>query len=249
VVEQLDTAGLNPAAFGMGVGVPPLAPFGIDAIPVSCNIIGMSGPKMIGPQIREMLSEGSRYSDITKTLGVSKGSVSYHARRYGFSNRPRQRKYDWTKVTEAIEAGANYSDCNRIFGCSHGAFYRALQEKLIPKPKKRRSHRYKSPDELSKVLTGSSGRGPRFRMKKKLLDEGILEYRCAICGLDTWMGSILPLRLDHIDGDGKNFTISNIRLLCGNCDSQQPTFCHRNWKRATGGMEDASVLGTGVLET
>ena len=65
-------------------------------------------------------------------------------------------------------------------------------------------------------------------IKSKLIREGILEKKCISCGLDKWLGEELPLRLDHIDGDCGNFVIDNLRLLCGNCDSIQDTFAHKN---------------------
>jgi hypothetical protein len=48
------------------------------------------------------------------------------------------------------------------------------------------------------------------------------------CGLSSWRGHPLTLRLDHIDGNPRNYSLLNLRLLCPNCDSQQPTYCHKN---------------------
>lgn len=52
---------------------------------------------------------------------------------------------------------------------------------------------------------------------------------CSICKRHPeWNGSILNLILDHIDGDPYNNNLSNLRLVCPNCDSQLPTFKSRN---------------------
>lgn len=48
-------------------------------------------------------------------------------------------------------------------------------------------------------------------------------YKCQICGLSNWQGHSIPLELDHIDGFPSNNEITNLRWLCPNCHSQQPT--------------------------
>lgn len=52
--------------------------------------------------------------------------------------------------------------------------------------------------------------------------------RCAICRRTTWAGQPMPLVLDHIDGNASNNAVVNLRLVCGNCNMQLPTFAGRN---------------------
>jgi hypothetical protein len=54
--------------------------------------------------------------------------------------------------------------------------------------------------------------------------------KCFLCNLNAsdWHGSPLVLIVDHINGHANDWGISNIRLVCPNCDTQLPTFKARN---------------------
>ena len=62
---------------------------------------------------------------------------------------------------------------------------------------------------------------------KRYLKE-VRGIQCEICGTITWMGKEVPLVLDHIDGHASNSSLSNLRLVCGNCDMQLPTYKKKN---------------------
>jgi hypothetical protein len=51
---------------------------------------------------------------------------------------------------------------------------------------------------------------------------------CAICGITEWRGEPVPLVLDHVNGLSSDWRVSNLRLVCGNCDMLLPTFKSRN---------------------
>lgn len=82
--------------------------------------------------------------------------------------------------------------------------------------------------ELSDILAGKYPQYQTLKLKKRLISEGILVYKCAECGIESWNGKSLTLQLDHIDGNPHNHLLSNLRLLCPNCHSQTDTFCGRN---------------------
>lgn len=66
----------------------------------------------------------------------------------------------------------------------------------------------------------------RACLKKRMLEEGLLESRCYECGQGVeWNGGDLVLVMDHINGVNNDNRIENLRLLCPNCNSQQKTFC------------------------
>jgi len=72
----------------------------------------------------------------------------------------------------------------------------------------------------------------RKRLRKRLIDNGILKYECAICKTGPhWNGNPMPLILDHINGINNDNRLENLRFVCSNCDSQLPTYKSRNIKK------------------
>lgn len=72
---------------------------------------------------------------------------------------------------------------------------------------------------------------PRHCLKKRILSERLLEYKCSCCGqLPVWFGKPLVLILDHINGVNDDNRIENLRFVCSNCDSQLPTYKSKNRK-------------------
>lgn len=53
-------------------------------------------------------------------------------------------------------------------------------------------------------------------------------HKCQICSIATWEGKPVPLIMDHIDGNSENNLLTNLRLICPNCDAQLPTYKSRN---------------------
>jgi hypothetical protein len=52
-------------------------------------------------------------------------------------------------------------------------------------------------------------------------------YACLHCGLSKWLDNDIKLELDHIDGNNKNNSRENLRLLCPNCHSFTDTWRKR----------------------
>lgn len=62
---------------------------------------------------------------------------------------------------------------------------------------------------------------------KKYLIE-LHKGKCQLCNLSEWKNQPIPLVLDHINGDPYNNLLSNLRVICNNCDALEPTFKGRN---------------------
>jgi hypothetical protein len=97
-----------------------------------------------------------------------------------------------------------------------------------------KTHSWTPKRPYAEILVRNSTYRSNMRLKPRLLRDGLLSNRCYECGLEPlWQGKPLALVLDHINGDTADYRIKNLRLLCPNCNSQQPTFAGRNKGRYT----------------
>ncbi len=82
---------------------------------------------------------------------------------------------------------------------------------------------------LAEVLVQNSTYRTTSHQKRRLLKEEVLVNQCHLCASPPlWQGKPLALILDHINGDRSDNCLENLRLLCPNCNSQQPTFAGKN---------------------
>ena len=68
----------------------------------------------------------------------------------------------------------------------------------------------------------------RAVLRRFVLRNNLIPYKCAICGCVEWQGKTLSLELDHINGINNDNRLENLRFLCPNCHSQTTTYGSRN---------------------
>lgn len=89
---------------------------------------------------------------------------------------------------------------------------------------------------LEEVLVENSTYDRR-QLKKRLVEEGLLEYRCRGCGnCGEWNGEPLVLELEHKNGISDDNRLFNLEFLCPNCHSQTNTYSGRNNKGNTSAL-------------
>lgn len=93
---------------------------------------------------------------------------------------------------------------------------------------KGKTHNWAHKIPLENILVRNSTYTSIGTLKKRLLKDCLLEYKCYICGIKDWLTKSLVLQLDHINGDSFDHRILNLRLLCPNCHSQTDNFTGRN---------------------
>lgn len=95
---------------------------------------------------------------------------------------------------------------------------------------------------LSKILVQNSF-VQSYKLKKRLFNEGLKSPACELCGWNQKAkDGRIPLELDHVNGDRHDNRIENLRILCPNCHSLQPTHRGRNKKRRDGGTGIRATL-------
>ena len=71
---------------------------------------------------------------------------------------------------------------------------------------------------------------PRTVLRRTIINEKLIPYKCAICGIVEWNGKNISLELDHINGENNDNKLENLRFLCPNCHSQTITYGSKNKK-------------------
>jgi Zn finger protein HypA/HybF involved in hydrogenase expression len=69
-----------------------------------------------------------------------------------------------------------------------------------------------------------------FKLKNRLITEGLKQHKCECCGITEWMGKPTPIELDHINGNHHDNRLENLRILCPNCHAQTDTYRGKNKK-------------------
>lgn len=151
---------------------------------------------------------------------MTKGTVSYHARRLGEEIDDRcRRRYDWTRIQAYYDEGHSIRECRQAFGFSSRTWDDAAKRGAVTT---RPSFR-----PASEVFAANTRRN-RGHLKVRLLRLGLKDGRCEACGLNVWRGKPLALALHHLNGDRLDNRIENLQILCPNCHSQTSNFSGRN---------------------
>lgn len=150
------------------------------------------------------------------------------------------KKYTLSQLQDAVKSSVSIRQCLQqlnvaAYGGNYSTFSKAvahygidtshftgmnLSGRTLP-PRRR---------PLTELLTLNSSIGSS-KLKRYLLEEEIFQPVCSSCGLTNWLTGLIPLELDHIDGNNSNNELTNLRLLCPNCHALTPTYRGKNKKK------------------
>jgi 5-methylcytosine-specific restriction endonuclease McrA len=174
--------------------------------------------------VGERLARGMSYSQIGRELGMAKATVAYHVRRLGIPARDDFAiRYDWDEVQRAYDSGLSVRECCEKFGFAKATWSKAARREAV------KARPREMPIEV--LLVAGRKQTCRRHLKQRLLDAGLKENRCEECGTTGWRGNPLNMELHHVNGDGKDNRLENIRFLCPNCHSQTDNWGGRGVKR------------------
>lgn len=131
------------------------------------------------------------------------------------------------KLLGLVPAGGNYLQIQKFLR-EHKIDHSHFTGKKWNKGKK---GCFRSKIPLADILVRGSDY-QSFKLKKRLFQEGLKLPACELCGwaVKTADGH-LPLELDHVNGDHRDSRLFNLRILCPNCHSLQPTHRGRKGKK------------------
>jgi DNA-binding CsgD family transcriptional regulator len=187
-------------------------------------------------QVRRLLDMGLAKAEIAQTLGITKSTVSYHARGLGEKVDGRcARRYDWSAIQDWYDLGHSVRECSRRFGFNLASWHDAVRRGAVT------ARPVAMPlDELLKKGVPRN----RNHVKQRLVSAGVKQEHCESCGISEWQGRPLSLALHHVNGDRHDNRLENLRLLCPNCHSQTENFGGRNGRRVREGSGGARSQAT-----
>lgn len=153
-------------------------------------------------EIKNFITSSNTVLEVLRKIGYSNNANGCRSTLFNFCKK--------NNLLKEIEDLKNRSNCQR-------------KEKLLSIDFERKFENDEVFIKNSKYNRGS--------LKKRIIKEHLLEYKCALCGnTGNWNGKELVLQLDHINGINNDNRLENLRFLCPNCHSQTETYSGKSKK-------------------
>lgn len=155
-----------------------------------------------------------------------------------------KRKWTDEQFIEAVKTSPSYAEVMKKIGLKPaGSNYDTVKRKIselgldtshMTGKVWNQGERYRPIKEarpLGEVLVEHSTWINTNNLRKRLLKEGVKEYKCECCGNTEWMGEPIALELHHINGVKDDLRIENLQILCPNCHAFTDNYRGRNMNR------------------
>lgn len=155
-----------------------------------------------------------------------------------------KRKWTDEQFIEAVKTSPSYAEVMKKIGLKPaGSNYDTVKRKIselgldtshMTGKVWNQGKRYRPVKEarpLSEVLVEHSTWINTNNLRKRLLKEGVKEYKCECCGNTEWMGEPIALELHHVNGVKDDLRIENLQILCPNCHAFTDNYRGKNMNR------------------
>ena len=132
-----------------------------------------------------------------------------------------------SEIKDIQSKSRSAAEAARLFGVSYNTYkkyarlYGIFEDLKNPSGLgiKKGSHISHGQHSLDDILEGKHPNYPVWKLKKRLLLNAYLQEKCNNCGFEERRVTDhrVPLVLDFLDGNRKNFKYDNLRMLCFNC--------------------------------
>lgn len=193
-------------------------------------------------QFKELHDKGLSYTEIAKQCNSTKSLVAYYlGSRWEQEKEQRiQREKDQQEyeniVVELIKDSKNINEvCNKLGIRGTNTNYERII-KIIDKYQIDTSHfcidftQRKSKNYTKEDIFKENSTYQKSKLKDKLIEFHIKEWKCEKCGRTEWEGEKIPLETHHINGINTDNRIENLQLLCPNCHAITDNYCGKNIK-------------------
>lgn len=187
-------------------------------------------------QLTALVAQGLSTHQIASELECSQTNVRHWLRKFGLKTAHAGRGWDDAQLVEAVRTSESMSQVMvKLRLKATAAGNRFTIKKYIHSLGLSTEHwtgqawvgtrpsMPTQPQSLDEILV----RGSTYRthhLRKRLLASGMKEHRCERCERTEWMGSPIPLELEHVNGISDDHRLENLLVLCPNCHALTETW-------------------------
>lgn len=177
------------------------------------------------------------------------------------------RNYTEEEFKQAVKNSYSYTGVCRLLGITpKGGNLKTVKNKIEQlglnsshftgqrwnKGKTSKDHPSIKKRDLSEVLVLQNDKKgwSSSKIRQRLIEDGVKEAKCELCGKSEWMGVPIPLELHHINGNHYDNRLENLLILCPNCHALTDSHCNteqldiiiRNQKELAPKMQEALLV-------
>lgn len=126
------------------------------------------------------------------------------------------------EIKEWINDNWSFSEICRELKCNKGTLHSFLKRNNIQYngnkglKGRKNDHKRKTVYEMIEAIKNGV-QISNYSLRNRLLEDGLKENKCEICGITEWNNEKVILELHHKDFNHHNTNFENLQLLCSNC--------------------------------